>query len=273
MTRNAPRTTHRLTTLAALAAALAVAFIASPALAQDGPREHEAREPRQERPRFLDRERVEAFRNARGQNRPFAEPRTLTDEEFDVAAGVLETFLGPEAAERLRAAADQDPHAASNLIFERFPRIVALLEMRRRDPLTFDLRRDELHLTRLARAQAEAIRQAVANDQPLIIEARTAELRETVSLQLEIRRELRAVELDKLQARIAELTDELALDAAEHDARVQARVAELTDPDRPLRATPRPFDNPFGPTPDDTRNAAPATLNLDGPPPPPPPAE
>ncbi|MEO0588167.1 MAG: hypothetical protein AAF078_11050, partial [Planctomycetota bacterium] len=75
MTRNAPRNTRRLATLAT-ALALTATFLASPATAQDGPRDRasaeprervrETREPRQERPRFLDRERVEALRKARG---------------------------------------------------------------------------------------------------------------------------------------------------------------------------------------------------------------
>ncbi|MEM0915278.1 MAG: hypothetical protein AAGK09_11795 [Planctomycetota bacterium] len=163
--------------------------------------------------------------------RPDAQ-RVFDEDDFARAAMMLENFAGPEAADRLRAAAAADPEAASATIRDEYPRLARFLEFRRRDPMA-ELRMDEVRLAGDAKRLAREHRQAVADDRPELAKRHAQELRETIALQLDLRAELREYELEKLQERLAELRAELDEQSAQRDAMIDRRFAQLTSTDRP----------------------------------------
>lgn len=184
------------------------------------------------------------------------EARQLSAEEFEIAARMLENFFGAEAADRLRAAAEADPAAASATIRRDYPRLARFLEFRRRDPMA-ELRWDEVRLAGAAQRLAREHREAVANDRPELAQRVGEELRETIALQLDVRTELREQELAQLERRLDQLREELAQQTGRRDQLIDERFAALTTgddlPKRPM---------PLGPPPA-SRNAAPATQPAD----------
>ncbi|MEQ9455184.1 MAG: hypothetical protein RLN76_11425 [Phycisphaeraceae bacterium] len=148
--------------------------------------------------------------------------------------------MEPEIAARLERMIEQNPERMLMMLNDRFPRLRAMLDLRKLNPEMFDLRIRDFRYTAQSRKLAWKIRQLEREDaQPLEIEQAEADLRDLVIDHFEVRQQIREKELEQLEAELERLTSEVETLRNEIQDRstdqstvIDSRVDELLERDR-----------------------------------------
>lgn len=136
---------------------------------------------------------------------------------LDEAFAVLEA-VDPEAADRLRELREQDGTEFRRLLSREMPRLRGMVALKRRNPAMFELRVQEI---RAVRSALQAAGQSLDAPED---EARREALRQEIVSLIDIRLKIRAQELAQLEARIAELREELDQHHVNREALIEERV-------------------------------------------------
>lgn len=166
---------------------------------------------------------VEADLARRLERRSAAETRrtTMTVTHEDVLEVARD--IDPTMARRLRRLHDERPDTFQRALHESARRIVALAELRNREPQLYQIKLRELkmdqHVRRVARQLAEA--RANGSDETPVLEA---ELRRQVMLQIALSIKARVEYLQRLQEHVRALEEKIDEDAARFQDTVEERI-------------------------------------------------
>lgn len=135
--------------------------------------------------------------------------------------------IDPEKAKRLEQAIDENPERVGQVLHENFPMLGRFMAMRRYDPEGFDLRVQDLALSRKCHNAADRMRKAMEAKDDAVAALELAQLQALVAEHFDVRQELREYELLKLKQRIEELGEQLEQRTADRDSLIDERVHEL----------------------------------------------
>lgn len=157
--------------------------------------------------------------------------RPLTPEEVDLALRTMRE-IDPAHADEFDRMREQDPERVPRELRERFPRIREFLALHRYDRPMFDLRVQDLKLARESRDLSKRINDARDADADGRADAMEDELATLVERHFDVRQQIRQRELERLEARIAELREQLDERADDKSDLIEAHVERLLSGER-----------------------------------------
>ena len=156
--------------------------------------------------------------------------RPVTREEALQAIDVLQR-IDPAMGERLAQRYKENPKFVEHLMQRRFPRLRGLLMLKRHDERMFDLRVEELSLAHEMLKTARRARIAIEEDNQQRIEQARERLLELAARRFDVRQEIRRHEIERLEARIDRLRDEVAEQDEQKTAEIDGEVDRLMSRD------------------------------------------
>lgn len=162
-------------------------------------------------------------------------PRPLTDAELDQAMDVMRQ-VDPEAASRLEPLLVERREEVAAELQHKFPRMGWFLRLKERDPEMYQLRVDDLRLSREQWVLGKQLREAKAAEEKHEptkgdIDAIDEKLEQVLAAHFDVRQKIRERELAGLEAQIERLREELEKRADERDELIEKRKEELTEKD------------------------------------------
>lgn len=159
---------------------------------------------------------------------PHTDPllRPLSPKDLDQAIEIL-ARIHPEMVKDLQRRRETDARGVARAIQRRFPRIRSLLEMQRYDPAMFELRIEDLSLGRASRSVARKLHAVLKGKGQDEAEPLRDEVVEIVTRHFEVRQQIREHELTRLERRIGELREQLAVRAESRQELIDQRLGEL----------------------------------------------
>ncbi len=142
----------------------------------------------------------------RGGPGSFRERRDQMAGQFEDVLAVLDD-LDPRMADRLRNAGDERPGLRMMAIQRHFPEVTRLVRLRNDDPEMYDLRVRDLRLFKRSVVLATEARSAAEEGDDNAADDLTDTLDDVVEEHFDVQQEIRALELERLEARIEALKD------------------------------------------------------------------
>jgi len=136
--------------------------------------------------------------------------------------------IDPELSGRVKQLREKHPQAVGDMLGERIRLLSRLLELREHDSEMYQLRVSDIRMTRMTKILAKELHWAEQKDSGQAQSLRE-QLVEMVQTHDELRTELRQLELDRLESRLAQLKTELAAREIRRNERVFTRVQALLD--------------------------------------------
>lgn len=140
--------------------------------------------------------------------------------------------IDPDKAERLQKAINENPEQVRDVLQKNFPYLGRFMAWRRYDPEGFDLRIEDLALSRQTHECAKRLRTALDAGDDELAALEQIQLHELVTEHFDIRQQIRQHDLAKLQEKIAELLEQLEERANNRDDFIEDRVEELINGDQ-----------------------------------------
>ena len=150
----------------------------------------------------------------------------MDEEQAREALEVLRR-IDPEKAESLEKVIEENPEQAARVLHENFPNLGRFMAWRRYDPEGFDLRIQDLSLSRQTHACANRLREAIDAGDGEIAALEQIQLSDLVAEHFDVRQQLREYELAKLRDRIEELLAQLEERTSNRDELIEDRIEEL----------------------------------------------
>ncbi len=135
--------------------------------------------------------------------------------------------IDPEKAEKLQQALDKNPDRVGQVINENFPHLGRFMSWRKYDPEGFDLRVEDMALSRQTHECAKRLREALDKGDDEIAAIEEVQLRELVTEHFDIRQQIREHDLVKLKEKIAELLEQLEDRLNKRESIIDERIEEL----------------------------------------------
>ena len=135
--------------------------------------------------------------------------------------------IDPEKAEELRQAIEENPERVGKEINEKFPHLSRFMSWRKYDPEGFDLRVEDMALSRQTHECAKRLREALDKGDDEIAAIEEVQLRELVTEHFDIRQQIREHDLVKLKEKIAELLEQLEDRLNKRESIIDERIEEL----------------------------------------------
>ena len=173
-------------------------------------------------------------------------PRQLSPEQIQTALEILNQ-QNPPLAQRIREAMEKHPDDVNRLIFQQWPRLGRLVEMKKRDPALFNLTMDEFRLHRQIWQTRVHLRRS--NNSPEQTTVLQNQLKEYVEKLFDIRQAMRQQEVQKLEKRLDEVRQQIQTNQVDRQNLINKHVEELLKkksdklPPRPEADPPAPPDS------------------------------
>lgn len=155
-------------------------------------------------------------------NRPMHE---LSPEAIDHAIEIIK-LMHPDMHERLDHAQQHNPVRLKQMI-QRRPIVQHLVELRRIDPEMFELRIREIQLKHITEQLAEQYRHKAKQGQEQEAQDLQNQLKEMVAEHFEVRQELRAQKVHRIERELAQLGGEIQQRSQKRNELIQKRVDKL----------------------------------------------
>lgn len=184
------------------------------------PHDQQPPPPREAHDGFGPRGEDQRSHDRRGHGKP------LNEEQAREALEVLRR-IDPEKAQSLEKAIEDNPEQIGRILGENFPNIGRFMAWRRYDPEGFDLRIQDLALSRQTHACANRLREALDAEDDEIAALEQIRLADLVADHFDVRQQLREYELAKLRNQIEELLAQLEERSNNRDQFIEERIGEL----------------------------------------------
>lgn len=161
--------------------------------------------------------------------KPLRESRREVELDQDQIATVLEILRQhrPELAQRLEEALEKHPDRAQRILADQWPRLTRLIELKQRDPRTFEITLSEMRLMGQARELFIQWRVAMKNGDQDQADQIKQQLTQVAGQLFDLNQEFRLREVERLEQRAQELRQQIQTRAVERDALIQQRLEEL----------------------------------------------
>lgn len=155
----------------------------------------------------------------------------MSEEQLRESLEVLR-LIDPDKAEKLEEYIQENPERIGRALREKFPHLSRFMAMRRYDPDGFDLRIQDLRLSRLSQKSARRLHEATETGDDALAAAELAVLEGLVTEHFDVRQRIREHDLARLEQQIELLRDQLDERAANRDALIAERVEEFIEHDK-----------------------------------------
>lgn len=187
----------------------------------------------------------------------------LTPEQIATVLQILREHH-PALAQRLEEALEKHPERAQRILAEQWPRLGRLLDLKQRDPQTYEMTLAEIKLMGQARDLVVDWRAAMKNKEIAQADQIRQQLIGLMGQMFDIAQQMRLREADRLEEKAKELRQQVQERQNERDDLIQQRLEQFLKRPGASSAGPSPFG---GPPPE----AGPGGGPGDGASPPPPP--
>ncbi len=160
--------------------------------------------------------------------------KPMSEEDAREAIEILRR-IDPEKAERLDKAVAERPEQVARVLHEQFPNMGRFMAWRRYDPEGFDLRVDDMALSRETHECVKRLHEALDDENDEAATFEQLKLEDLVAQHFEVRQKIREHELAKLRDRIEQLEAQLKERAANRDEYITQRVDDLIDGEHEAR--------------------------------------
>lgn len=152
--------------------------------------------------------------------------KPLDEQEVRDAMDILRQ-IDPDKAAEIDKAFEQHPDALGEALRKRFPNIGRFLALRNYDPQGFELRIQDLKLSRQSRDCVNRLHEALDAGDDELAATEQVLLAELVAEHFDVRQQMREYELTKLKQRIDNLIVQLQERTTRRDDLIQQRVDDL----------------------------------------------
>lgn len=148
----------------------------------------------------------------------------------------------PQIADRVEAEIVDDPERAEQVYRRMAPRMLPQMEMRERDPELFTLRADSMRLDWQIRQAAQRVQRVRSANQPPAgeLDAANNALRGLIAQRIDLTARERAVMIDRLERRVAEMRRELEESPRGREEQVEQIYQEVLDQESRRSRQPGP---------------------------------
>ena len=135
--------------------------------------------------------------------------------------------IDPALAAYLKQMCVEDPEGFDKVIRRQGRRLVPLIRLRDSDPTLFELQLGQLKTDAEIIQVSQALKEAGADDDDFL--ARIAELKALIHAKTRLSLEIKLLQIDRIQAHLLKLQEEVAKMNADIDSIVESRVSQLVE--------------------------------------------
>ena len=154
-------------------------------------------------------------------------PHALTRQQIEEALDVVDR-IDPQMARRLRNRYADAPEDVGRALQERLPRIFRFMQLRRDDPILFEMRVDEIKLASHTSELSIEYQHARTNGDQKQTQALEQRLTKLITERFELQQAIREHEIDRLQRRIDALLEQLEEHESSKDKMIARRLEQIT---------------------------------------------